>query len=100
MTNHKRVAPADDGSMCMRLGKRQLELLIVLAQPNMIMCSPGKAATAMIERGLLRRPSHMKSAAVISSAGLRALADAMDAGLVEPTIERMAAEFSARQTRG
>jgi len=92
-----------------RLGQHQLESLMSVASPTMLMVTPGKVERGLVAAGLLveRRvfgpplPGKPLCGAVgISAAGLRRLADEMDAGRVANALEhwaRVAAE--RRQAR-
>lgn len=74
--------------MTNRIGPHQLRTLVMLASPTMIMPAPDAGARAMVRRGLLRlRPDG--SSVCIAAAGLRALADAMEAGRVESALDAM-----------
>ena len=84
----------------MRVGNKQLEWLIVLASPNCRRVSVDPMMASMIKRGLLRDYAPRKGrigGIGITSAGLRRLADEMDAGRVDEAIDRMAAEFEELQ---
>lgn len=75
-----------------RIGKNQLRLLITLASPTMMLMTGGKEAVAMASRGLLQERRQGNGVGYsISSSGLRALADEMEAGRVDDAIERMKA---------
>jgi hypothetical protein len=63
------------------LGKEQLRLLSVLASPGVCMPAPCRVAESLKRRGLLRS-TEGGGGAVIAPAGLRALADALEAGRV------------------
>jgi hypothetical protein len=72
----------------MRIGAKQLEILIILATPDRAMIVPGKTERGLIQRGLLKVEDN-GGFARITPAGLRALADAMEAGRVEDCLMRM-----------
>jgi F0F1-type ATP synthase epsilon subunit len=74
--------------MSLRVGKVQLQTLVMLGSPTMSMIVPGKAERAMIARGLLKC-SATGGFACITPAGLRVLADEMEAGRVDDALERM-----------
>lgn len=83
-----------------RLGKRQLEMLIFCCSPLWLLLTPCAVSDALVKRGLMvadrkgpRRPAR------ISSAGLRAVADAMDRGEVKPAMERMAQDAKAKKSK-
>lgn len=67
-----------------RLGKNQLALLKVLANPNMFLIVESKESRSLAKRGLIRsRTEDGNSFFQITPAGWRALADAVDAGILE-----------------
>lgn len=70
-----------------RLGKRQLELLSGMAGVGNCLVVPSALSRSLIRRGLMQgtsdQPGRGDSLAVITAAGYRALADAIDAGLVQ-----------------
>lgn len=78
-----------------RVGINQLQVLIVLGSPTMLMPVPGKAEAALVRRGFLRADAH--GCVCITAAGLRLLADEMDAGRVKNALELMAAEVRQRR---
>ena len=89
--------------MTRRLGQKQIDALMSVASPTMIMLTPGKVERALVAAGLLvERPKFgpalpgkpLCGAVGISAAGLRRLADEMDAGRV-----LTAPEWFARQAR-
>lgn len=69
-----------------RIGKKQLRTLIMLGSPTMLLLVPGKSERGLIKRGLLRE-SEPGKACCISPAGLRVLANEMDAGRVEDALQ-------------
>lgn len=69
--------------MTARLGKHQLALLAAMGNPGMIALTAGKVARSLARRGLLQAYGRSSSALQISPAGLRALADAHGAGLLQ-----------------
>lgn len=84
-----------------RLGKKQIEMLIMLGAPTMVLLTPGRSEHALVARGLLRSHKGTKGgeACCIAPAGLRALADAMEAGMVDDAIKRMQCEAKKRRAR-
>ena len=91
-----------------RLGARQIDSLIAVASPHMLMMNPGTVERALVRDGLLverprfgpPRPGKPLCGAVgISAAGLRRLADEMDAGRVENAVHRFAREAAERRTQ-
>ena len=85
-----------------RLGKDQLRMLIVLASPTCLCLTPGRSEMGLVKRGLLRidyGPKGNSAAVCITAAGLRALADHMEAGHVESAIEAMRREAAARKKK-
>lgn len=89
--------------MTRRLGQHQLDALKAVASPNLLNVTPGKIERGLVAVGLLvesrrfgpARPGKPLCGAVgISAAGLRRLADEMDAGRVET-----APQWAARQAR-
>lgn len=92
--------------MTARVGSRQIELLILLASPFTTLMTPDKGAEALARRGLLRQDHYVGEDGVrragghcITPAGLRALADAMEAGRVPDAIERMKRDADARRAK-
>ncbi|MHC2108896.1 hypothetical protein [Methylobacterium sp. CM6246] len=89
--------------MTRRLGQKQIDSLMSVASPTMIMLTPGKVERTLVAAGLLVRspkfgptlPGKALCGAVgISAAGLRQLADEMDAARVPA-----APQWFARQAR-
>lgn len=68
----------------MRLGKNQLERLLGLAQPGMMLVVGDRLSHSLVKRGLLapRDPKNIDAFHGITPAGLRVLADAFEAGLL------------------
>ena len=64
------------------LGKHQLELLAGLACPGRALIVPGKVSESLVRRGLLKCYDD-GSFSCITPNGLRALADALEAGKVD-----------------
>lgn len=86
----------------MRLGSRQLDSLIGLARPTVSMIVPGAVEASLIKRGLLKANKSKRggfSFARITPAGLRALADAMEAGRFEDPLTAFKREAKARKRR-
>jgi hypothetical protein len=71
--------------MTVCLGKNQREKLTVLGCPTTAQIVPCKVALSLVKRGLLRM--HKGGFACITPAGLRVLADELEAGRVEGAIE-------------
>lgn len=69
------------------LGSRQIERLVTLACPAWLLVTPLRRDQALVRRGLLRADDGGRLC--ITPAGLRALADAMEAGRVQDAIERV-----------
>ena len=82
----------------MRIGKNQLQLLVTLGSPAVLMLAPSKEARGLVKRGLLREREGGK-ACCITPAGLRALADEMEAGRVDDALEAMRKQVAERQRR-
>ena len=79
--------------MTRALGKHQIALLVVL-RPERAMVIGDRTSAALIKRGLLRSwANNGKDMVTITPAGLRALADEMEAGRIggDPTIKLGAA---------
>lgn len=63
----------------MRIGRQQLRLLMLLGSPGNVLVTPAdRVAKALIRRGLLAEGEGV----AITPAGLRALADELEAGRV------------------
>lgn len=82
----------------MRVGKRQIELLITLATPNRLLVVGDKISDALVRRGMLKEDQE-RCGIGITAAGLRALADAMDRGEVSDALQRMKQDFDARREK-
>ena len=82
-----------------RIGKQQLQTLIVLASPTCVLLTPGRSERGLVERGLLREREPGGGSCCITPAGLRALADAMDQGLVDDALEAMRKDAEARRQK-
>lgn len=67
------------------LGKRQIERLMGLASPSMLMIVGDAVSKSLVERGLLRPnfPEDPDAWHRITPEGMRALADAYEAGQLE-----------------
>ncbi len=63
----------------------------------MILLSESRASRALLKRGLLEMTEYGGGGMRISALGLRALADAMDAGTVAPMLEQMMREQDERR---
>jgi len=79
----------------MRIGKRQLELLIGLGSPCMMLIVGDRVSESLTRRGLLRGKGK-NDCLVITPAGLRVLADEMEAGRVTDALTRMEADIKKR----
>lgn len=71
-----------DGAMTRPLGKLQLQMLLGLASPSMILIVGDKVSASLVQRGLLKPNFDEDPEAFhrITPAGMRALADAYEAG--------------------
>lgn len=80
------------------LGKYQTRLLVVLGSPTRAMVVPDATAKSLVARGLLRErePDGM---VCITPAGLRALADEMEAGRVDDALDAIRKDVDARLER-
>ena len=69
-----------------RLGKRQAEFLAAMAKAGCALVVPNDYSRARVKRGLMEptgdQPGSEDAFIVITAAGFRALADAIDAGQV------------------
>lgn len=74
--------------MAKPLGDKQIASLVFLTGLQRLLLTPGREDRAMIARGLLRMDEGR--ACCITAAGLRALADAMDAGRVKDGLDAWA----------
>lgn len=81
----------------MRIGKDQLQMLVMLGSPTRSLIVPGRSERGLIAKGLLRQDDG--GACCITPAGLRALADEMEAGNVADALERMKADAERRASR-
>ncbi len=70
----------------MQVGHRQLNLLSVLARPGTALIVGDKLARSLVSRGLAQQARH-DAIISITSSGLRALADAADAGKIKLRVE-------------
>lgn len=82
----------------MRVGARQLELLITLATPNRLLVIGDKVSDALVRRGLLME-REKRCGIGITAAWLRTLAEAMERGDVVAAIERMKKRAAVRRER-
>lgn len=78
---------ASDAPRRVQLGPKQLEALQVLAVPYRVMLSDNATIRSLEKRGLVRCDG---LAVCITSAGLGALADAMDAGQIKDGLMQLA----------
>ena len=83
----------------MRIGDRQLRMLIVMASPGRTLVVGDRESAAMERRGWLKSEHGDGDLLTITADGLRALADAMDAGRVGPMLAVMEREARAREKR-
>jgi hypothetical protein len=81
-----------------RVGINQLRTLIMTASPGRVLLTPSAGDRALVQRGLLRE-REPGGACCITPAGLRALADAMEAGRVDDALEAMLKEVAARAAK-
>ena len=81
-----------------RLGDQQIRLLIVLATPDRGLLTPDKVSASLVRRGLLAEDKP-GGCSVITPAGLRALADAMEAGRVKHCLDRMREDHEKRRRK-
>lgn len=68
------------------LGKNQLERLLGLASPGSLLIVAGdRVSQSLVQRGCLKpmKPDDQKAWLQITPAGMRALADAFEAGLLD-----------------
>ena len=77
-----------------RVGKRQMEWLILLSCVDRVALTSDKASQALVQRGLLRTDN---AGTCITAAGLRVLADEMDAGRMQDALARMREQAKARR---
>jgi hypothetical protein len=80
----------------LRIGKNQLQTLVMLGSPTMSLVVPGRECRALIQNGLLRT-SETGGFACITPKGLRALADEMEAGRVDGALENIRKDVEARK---
>lgn len=81
-----------------RVGKNQLQILIMLGSPATLLLAPDRLVRGMVSRGLLRERAPGK-ACCITPAGLRRLADEMQAGRVDDALEAMRKDVAAREAK-
>jgi hypothetical protein len=81
----------------MRIGKDQLQMLVMLGSPTRSLITPGKSQRGLVAKGLLRQDNG--GACCITPAGLRVLADEMEAGRVTDALARMKAEAKRRASQ-
>ncbi len=77
--------------MVSRLGPNQLRLLSATASPYSLLLTPDRQSDRLVQLGLLRQ-SEVGKACCITPAGLRALADAIEAGRLKDGLQRAADE--------
>jgi hypothetical protein len=79
----------------MRLGKKQLARLASMAHVGMAQVVPDAVTNSLVARGLMQptgtKPGTEDAFIVITAAGFRAIADAIDAGTIagRPDFDRM-----------
>jgi len=80
----------------MRIGQRQLRILIMIASPTRVLITIDRVSAALVKRGLIRElvPG---GACCITPAGLRLLADEMEAGRVDDALEAIRKDADARE---
>ena len=69
-----------------RLTDHQMRELAACAVPTTVLLNPGRTANALVTKGLLRR-SDITGVVCIAPAGLRALADAIEAGTLRDGLD-------------
>jgi len=84
------------------LGKNQLERLMGLASPSMILIVGDKLSNSLVSRGLLRPnfPDAPEAWHRITPAGMRVLADAYEAGQLEPFMKPFPRKGTLNTTKG
>lgn len=82
-----------------RLGTRQIRRLCILASAALGLLTPGRTDRSLVARGLFRERKP-NGAIVITPAGLRALANEMEAGRVDPVLEEWQRESDRRRSEG
>lgn len=80
----------------MRVGRDQLRTLIMCGSPTMLLLTEDRASRALVKRGLLRSDGRISA---ITPAGLRVLANEMEAGRVADALERMKRDAAAQKAR-
>lgn len=65
-----------------RIGRKQADLLSFAASPAMMLLTPGAVSRSLVKRGLMREEAP-GGACCITPAGLRALAGALDEGVID-----------------
>lgn len=80
----------------MKVGSRQLSYLIMLGSPTCTLVVGDTVTDAMVRRGWLRQ-DRPRVGICITPAGLRALADEMEAGRVRDGLQRMEATATQRR---
>jgi hypothetical protein len=78
------------------LGEKQLDLLRKLCSLTRVLITPDKVSASLVRRGLLRETPD-GAALCISPDGLRAIADAMEAGRVYDAIDKMKPRAETRE---
>ena len=73
----------------MKLGHHQLSLLMAMGSPSMILVTPDRIARSLQKHGLIA-PWRDAGALRITPAGMRALADAYEAGALEQFMRPLA----------
>lgn len=81
----------------MRIGQQQLRMLIMSASPTSILVTPDKVSASLVARGLLA--SDERGGCTITPAGLRILADEMEAGRIPAALDAMRRDAKAWRER-
>lgn len=79
------------------LGSRQLESLITLARPGSVMLTPDAVERSLLALGLLSQPEGRPGTMRITPAGLRRLADELEAGRVDAVLAEQNRRWIERQ---
>lgn len=83
-----------------RVGVNQLDLLAKLGSPLTVLLVGDDLSDSLLARGLVRQEKKRRGI-VITPAGLRALADALEAGRIDDVLTRVRAERGVhRKPRG
>lgn len=82
-----------------RIGKLQLQTLVMLGSPTTSLIVPTPRERSMIARGLLKC-GESGGFACITPLGLRVLADEMEAGRVDDALTRIRKHVESRKRKG